>query len=50
MKTKLQQHLLTGFVDWSANDYSRFMKSFKKRDLGDIEGISNDVDKSPEQV
>jgi hypothetical protein len=50
MKAKLQQHLLTGFVDWSANDYARFMKSFKKRDLGDIEGIANDIDKSPEQV
>jgi SWI/SNF-related matrix-associated actin-dependent regulator of chromatin subfamily A member 5 len=51
MKTRLAQLLSTGFSDWSSNEYSRFIKAFKKLDLGDIEGIALEVEtKSHDEV
>lgn len=42
---------MTGFLDWTHHEYSKFIKAFRKRELGDIDGISSDVEtKSPEQV
>lgn len=41
----------TGFTDWTLSDYQRFIKAFRKCELGDIEGISRMVEtKTPEEV
>lgn len=51
MKEKLQHHLNSGFIDWTLADYQRFIKAFRKCDLGDIEGISRMIEtKTPEEV
>ena len=43
--------LESGFVDWSFEDYRRFIKAFKKKELGDLDGIAVDVGtKSREQI
>jgi len=40
---------MTGFFDWSFSEYTKFIKAFKKREIGDIDGIANDIEsKSPE--
>jgi hypothetical protein len=43
MKQQLQAHLLTGFCDWTFQDYAKFIKAFKRRDLGDTNGIALDL-------
>lgn len=41
----------SGFTDWTLADYQKFIKAFRKCDLGDIEGISRMVEtKTPEEV
>ena len=43
LKETLMAHYATGFTEWQFSDYSRFIKSFKSRELGDIEAISADM-------
>lgn len=41
----------TGFIDWSTSDYDKFLKSFIKRSINDIEGIASDVQtKKPKEI
>lgn len=51
LKQRLNSHYVTGFCDWTSGEYQKFIRSFKKRDLGDIDGMAEDIEsKTPEQV
>lgn len=51
LKIKLQQLLATGFSNWSKTEYSKFIKAFRKLELGDVEGIALEVEtKSYDEV
>ena len=35
---------MTGFPNWNKTEYARFIKAFRKLELGDIEGIALEVE------
>ena len=51
MKVLFSECLATGFPDWNLRDYQYFCKALRKKDIGDIVGIAEEIEgKSIEDV